>query len=181
MNDSYFDITTVKASTIGPCAVSLELPPLVRFGVFFYFLFFYVSRRGLSSSPSAMFFAPFSRAGGFRRHSTWADCWSFYGNALIDSFLGSPPAPILSSNTTHPTGFYPRTMFVCFIIPVSMTQTLCSGMILIVLYSTWEHRPNVLFSFSSFSAHVSTLCRFTNVVQLRVAGAKSSDGLIYRI
>lgn len=47
---------TAETRIIEPFAISLELPPLVRFGVF---LFFCLSR-GLSSSvfTSAVFFAP---------------------------------------------------------------------------------------------------------------------------
>ena len=48
----------VKTSSIGPCAMSLELPPLVRSGNFFFFVFLCLSE-GLSSSPFAVFFAPF--------------------------------------------------------------------------------------------------------------------------
>ena len=50
------DSADFLSAIIEPCAMSLELPPLVRFGVF---LFFCLSR-GLSSSvfTSAVFFAP---------------------------------------------------------------------------------------------------------------------------
>ena len=68
---------TVKTSSIGPCAMSLELPPLVRSGVFFFF--FSMSLRGPEELTFCCVFRPFSRVGNFRRHSTWADCWSFYG------------------------------------------------------------------------------------------------------
>ena len=70
----------VKTSSIGPCAMSLELPPLVRSGNFFFFFFFFFC---FSMTPEQLTFCcvfrPFSRVGNFRRHSTWAVCWSFYG------------------------------------------------------------------------------------------------------
>ena len=54
--ESWLRKRTVKTQIIGRCAMSLELPPLVRSGVFFVFLCF---SRGLSSSVFAAFFTPF--------------------------------------------------------------------------------------------------------------------------
>ena len=49
--------------------------------VWCFFVFLCLSE-GLSSSLFPVFFAPFSRVGNFQRHSTWADCRSFYGTVL---------------------------------------------------------------------------------------------------
>jgi len=57
--------------------MSLELPPLVRSGVF---LFFYASFEGQGSSFFAVFFAPYSKVGNSQLlvHSTRFCCLRFY-------------------------------------------------------------------------------------------------------
>ena len=63
---------TVRTQIIGPCARTLDLPLLVRSGVFF--LFFCLVR-----ADFWCVFRPFSRGGNFGLHSTWADYSSSYG------------------------------------------------------------------------------------------------------
>jgi len=55
--------STAKTQRIEPGAVSLELPPLVRSGVLFLLLSFFISLRGLGSLFFCCVFRPFPKVG----------------------------------------------------------------------------------------------------------------------
>ena len=55
--------------------MSLELPPLVRSGVFYFYFYFYVSQ----GACFCCFFRPSSKVGNSRLHSTQFDYLSFCG------------------------------------------------------------------------------------------------------
>jgi len=65
-------VYTVKTQIIGPCAMSLELPPLVR----------------AEQLCFCCVLGPFSKVGNSRLHSTPADYLSFYGMIPVP-YVGS--------------------------------------------------------------------------------------------
>ena len=68
-------LPTVKTQIIEPCAMSLELPPLVRFGVFLFFM----TLRQAERLCFCCIFLTFSQVGNTRLQSTRFYYLSFYG------------------------------------------------------------------------------------------------------
>jgi len=65
--------STVKTQIIGRCAMSLELPPLVRSGIFCFFMFL----KGTEQLCFCCVLHPFSKVGNSRLHSTPTDYLEF--------------------------------------------------------------------------------------------------------
>ena len=76
---------TARSQIIEPCAMSLELPLLVRSGVFFVF---FVEREGPEHLPFRSGFRPFAKVGNSQLHSTWFDYLKSCG--IYSETSGSP-------------------------------------------------------------------------------------------
>ena len=78
---------TVKTQIIGRCAMSLELPPLLRSGIIFIFFMFL---KGAEQLCFCFVLHPFSKVGNSRLHSTPTDYLSFYGRGRVPGRPGKP-------------------------------------------------------------------------------------------
>ena len=76
---------------IEPCALSLDLPALVRSGGFLFFFGFVYLSQGLRSCFFCSVLRPFSKVGNSEIHRTRLDYYSFYGiSLLLEYHCGQP-------------------------------------------------------------------------------------------